>query len=178
MKYSKRANDAGFTIVELLIVIVVIAILAAISVVAYTGVQARARDSRRANDATSILKALEAHRAVHGSYPVATPEVPGNYEDSTDADGTFMEFLTPEFFGETPVDPINDSTHYYRYYVYPPSWLATQGCPSDRGSLMVFQAYGFEGTGGKPENDATLSCGTRSWSGNTTRFFRYSFENG
>lgn len=35
----------GFTIVELLIVIVVIAVLAAISVVAYAGIQNRARDS-------------------------------------------------------------------------------------------------------------------------------------
>jgi prepilin-type N-terminal cleavage/methylation domain-containing protein len=36
-------NSSGFTIVELLIVIVVIGILAAISIVAYNGMQARAR---------------------------------------------------------------------------------------------------------------------------------------
>lgn len=41
---SQRAftKSSGFTIVELLIVIVVIAILATISVVAYTGIQSRA----------------------------------------------------------------------------------------------------------------------------------------
>lgn len=48
----------GFTIVELLIVIVVIAILAAISIVAYNGIQQRARDSRRASDISNIEKAI------------------------------------------------------------------------------------------------------------------------
>ena len=38
----------GFTLVELLIVIVVIAILAAISIVAYNGVTNKARDDERA----------------------------------------------------------------------------------------------------------------------------------
>lgn len=38
-----RKSVSGFTIVELLIVIIVIAILATISVVAYNGVQQRAK---------------------------------------------------------------------------------------------------------------------------------------
>ena len=53
-------KQKGFTIVELLIVIVVIAILAAISLVAFTGVQQRGRDSGRASDTSNIAKALTA----------------------------------------------------------------------------------------------------------------------
>ena len=56
----------GFTIVELLIVIVVIAILAAISIVAYNGIQQRAQVSRRESDASNYLKAIQAARINSG----------------------------------------------------------------------------------------------------------------
>lgn len=54
-----RQKQPGFTIVELLIVIVVIAILAGISLVAFTGVQQRARDSQRLSDVKQITKAMQ-----------------------------------------------------------------------------------------------------------------------
>lgn len=59
----------GFTIVELLIVIVVIAILAAISIVAYTGIQNRANDSAVQSDLAAAAKALELYKTDKGSYP-------------------------------------------------------------------------------------------------------------
>jgi len=49
----------GFTIVELLIVIVVIATLAAITIVAYSGIQQRARDARRVSDLSNIVQAVQ-----------------------------------------------------------------------------------------------------------------------
>jgi len=54
-----KNKRAGFTIVELLIVIVVIAILAAITIIALSGVQQRARDSRRATDLKNIATAIQ-----------------------------------------------------------------------------------------------------------------------
>jgi len=62
-------KQTGFTIVELLIVIVVIAILAAISVVAYNGVQARAHDSERQADIDAVSKKLSEFRIINGYYP-------------------------------------------------------------------------------------------------------------
>jgi prepilin-type N-terminal cleavage/methylation domain-containing protein len=61
-------KQRGFTIVELLIVIVVIAILAAITVVAFNGVQQRARDTQRKSDLAQIAKALHLYNTDNGSF--------------------------------------------------------------------------------------------------------------
>ena len=53
----------GFTLVELLIVIVVIAILAAISIVAYNGVTQKARDDERQSNARNLVNAAASFNA-------------------------------------------------------------------------------------------------------------------
>lgn len=65
------SKKGGFTIVELLIVIIVIAILSSVVVVAYSGVQQRARDAARASSLEAVAKALEAQYATNGAYPDA-----------------------------------------------------------------------------------------------------------
>lgn len=62
-------KNRGFTIVELLIVIVVIAILAAVTVVSYRNISASAKDSERLNDINAVSKALAQYRIVNGHYP-------------------------------------------------------------------------------------------------------------
>ncbi|MDB5177196.1 MAG: putative Fimbral protein [Candidatus Saccharibacteria bacterium] len=63
-------KNAGFTIVELLIVIVVIGILAAIVIVAYNGVQLKARNSSAVAAIQSYKKALTQYAIDHQAYPV------------------------------------------------------------------------------------------------------------
>ncbi len=64
-----RHTGEGFTIVELLIVIVVIGILAAITTIAFNGVTAKARNVRTISVVQSYNKALTSYRAVNSSYP-------------------------------------------------------------------------------------------------------------
>lgn len=66
---SLKRKEKGFTIVELLIVIVVIGILAAIVIVTFTGVQKKARDSERKSDINAINSLLEVYYADNAVYP-------------------------------------------------------------------------------------------------------------
>ena len=71
LNLAQQKAVKGFTVVELLIVIVVIAILAAISIVAYTGIQERTREAVILSDLSNFSKQAELYRATHGSYPRA-----------------------------------------------------------------------------------------------------------
>ena len=85
-----NTNQKGFTIVELLIVIVVIAILAAISIVAYTGIQARARTSSGQSLASQVEKKAQAYYTVKSNYPATIAQFA-----ATDATEANLEGVTP-----------------------------------------------------------------------------------
>jgi type IV pilus assembly protein PilA len=69
---SLKKRNQGFTIVELLIVIVVIGILALLVITTYSGIQAKARNSKRQTDVQSIQTQLEAYFSQNGYYPSLT----------------------------------------------------------------------------------------------------------
>lgn len=67
---QKQANNRdGFTIVELLIVVVVIAILAAITIVAYNGITKKAQYTSNVVTAKQYVSVLQLYKAQTGSYP-------------------------------------------------------------------------------------------------------------
>src|SRR5215210_417943 len=66
---SLKRKQSGFTIVELLIVIVVIGILAALVVTTFAGIQRKARNTERETDVKAIHGQLEAYFAQNNSYP-------------------------------------------------------------------------------------------------------------
>ena len=73
-------TKSGFTIVELLIVIVVIAILAAISVVAFNGIQARAQNTSRLTELNAWSKIFALYKGTYGSYPRPDSTTFGQYK--------------------------------------------------------------------------------------------------
>lgn len=75
---SLKSKQKGFTIVELLIVIVVIGILVALVVTTFSGIQRRARDTERQTDIKAVHSQLEAYYAQEGHYPVLADITPEN----------------------------------------------------------------------------------------------------
>lgn len=71
----KKYSQKGFTIVELLIVIVVIGILAALVLNTFSGVQRRARDTERQTDINSIATQLEVYYNDNAGYPLFTGQM-------------------------------------------------------------------------------------------------------
>lgn len=69
---SLKKRNQGFTIVELLIVIVVIGILALLVITTYSGIQAKARNSKRQTDVASLQTQIEAFFSQNGYYPSLT----------------------------------------------------------------------------------------------------------
>lgn len=69
---SLKNNKKGFTIVELLIVIVVIGILALLVVTTYGGIQAKARNAKRSADIAAVQTQLEAFFSQNAYYPSLT----------------------------------------------------------------------------------------------------------
>ena len=70
MLNRKRAR--GFTIVELLIVVVIIAILAAITLVTYSGIQQRANNTAIIDAASKSIRVIQAYIAANDAYPSTT----------------------------------------------------------------------------------------------------------
>lgn len=69
LKKQPKARSGGFTIVELLIVIVVIGILATLVIVTFSGIQQKGRDSQRKTDINALQSHIEAYYAQTGAYP-------------------------------------------------------------------------------------------------------------
>lgn len=176
-------RNRGFTIVELLIVIVVIAVLAAITVTAYNGVSERSRTSARLSAVRSIQKALEVYKTTNGVYPAATAiganQPAGfspafgsvSYEYSVATNDSWMNNLVQsKVVSKQIFDPTNDNDHHFIYIAY-----GANGTGSCRESFYMLMAYGWEGGYATMPADArTLNCSisgvvTAGWTQSTTR---------
>jgi prepilin-type N-terminal cleavage/methylation domain-containing protein len=84
---SSRLNSKfGFTIVELLVVIVVIGILAAITLVSYTGITQKAIVTTLQSDLSNASSQLKIYQATYGSYPTT---MVGNCPTAPTADNSY-----------------------------------------------------------------------------------------
>lgn len=96
----------GFTVVELLVIIVVIGILASIGTIAYRETQKNARDEKRKTDAIILVGAIEEYYSANGSYPMPTGStgcaVTDNYCNKPIDEGNFGFMVTQGYLKSIP----------------------------------------------------------------------------
>jgi len=106
-------HNKGFTIVELLVVIVIIGVLAAITIVSYTGITQKATFAKEQSDMKSVNDLIQIYYAENGKYP----DTGGSSTWWGYGRGTpFVPGIVPKYAASLPqvtnaVDP-NDSYQY------------------------------------------------------------------
>ena len=97
----------GFTFLEILISMTIIAVLTAIGIVSYSSVNKRSRDVKRKSDLEQIRSALEMYRSDYSAYPGAGA---GGVTDAQDLVSTLVSTYIPA----VPDDPGTSGTYYYQ----------------------------------------------------------------
>ncbi len=134
-------KQEGFTIVELLIVIVVIGILATLVIITFSGIQQRARDTQRQTDINGLQGHVEAYYADTGTYPTLAMITDSGFR------GAHMRGLDPEALAAPDGTAIGAAAAANGHYQYE-AWSDTVGgtaCPAATGTspnqVSVCQAY-------------------------------------
>ncbi len=112
-----KKTISGFTIVELLVVIVVIGVLAATTTVAYNGISERARFVSMRSDLSQLERMVELYFADKGNYPISRNSGTGcdagywcGYGQATNDD--FIPGIVPAYASTLPKLPAADGGAY------------------------------------------------------------------
>jgi prepilin-type N-terminal cleavage/methylation domain-containing protein len=154
-----HTRRSGFSLVELVVVMLIMSILTGVALPRVTQYQRKARDTRRMADMTVVVDAIEQYKLDKGVYPAAKTNASyGGWDVSHDGD--FIPVLVQEGYLREPLrDPINDSTYHLRYYVYP---KGSSGCVGT-GPFYVLGIRNFETDTARTANQGNWSCSGRDW---------------
>lgn len=97
----------GFTLIELMVAVSIVAILSAVGITSYSQSQKLARDSKRKQDLRSIGIALS---LFYGSQTPRSYPVSADWDYSTDTTQPWIPGLDQNFINRVPTDPTNTGT--------------------------------------------------------------------
>lgn len=102
----------GFTLVELLVVISVVAVVASVTVVFLGQTRASARDGKRQTEIHTLETTLQQYHSDHGNYPKEETGIiiEEKYQDEA---GTFYMEMKDEYLPSSPEDPLYGSGKTY-----------------------------------------------------------------
>lgn len=127
---NRKLGDKGFTIVELLIVIVVISILALLVITTYSGIQQKARNSKRQTDIQAIQTQLEAFFSQNGYYPSLKDLQTGTSTDNS-SNSTWVATNMKSLDQNALTDPSNPKNSKYLQSSPQAKWYSYQVTKSD-----------------------------------------------
>ena len=152
-------SRGGFTLIELVVVISILAILAGALIPRVTNRMAQSRDARRLADLRSIKNAVDQYYIDKGYYPAAQQNAAfGGWDVSQDGD-FIPDLLSEGYLQAIPKDPLNDDTYQYRYFVYD---KGTGGCAGDS-KFYVLGLRAFETGDMALKNTGYFQCSGRNW---------------
>jgi len=107
-----KKQQYGFTLVELLVVIVLLSVLALIGLPTFVGSQKRSRDNKRKTDLAQVAKVLEMYANDAGRYPCSNNGVMTNCLTTTYNWGESFSNGTTIYMQKLPKDPSAKSYYY------------------------------------------------------------------
>lgn len=112
-----KAKQAGFTLMELLVVIVLLGIIITLGLTSYTSSQKKSRDMRRKSDLRNISIVLEAYYTDKGRYPNSSVgKIMGCGTNDTQEcvwEAVFTDQYSTMYMQKLPGDPVTTRTYYY-----------------------------------------------------------------
>ncbi len=153
-------STKGFTLIELIVVISILAILAGALIPRVTSHMAETRDARRLSDIKGVQSAVEQFYIDKQRYPASKANASyGGWDVSNDGD-FIPELVQDGYLPEPARDPNNDTTYFYSYYLYD---KGTSSCVGD-GKFYVVGVKAFETSAFAAKNKGYFKCADRDWS--------------